>query len=76
MVYHPGKVIELFPKSGKEDAAQAMVEFWDENLSIVRLDKKIERKAKNGDMVLVDYYPSTAGSRKPSGKGSSSTTRG
>jgi hypothetical protein len=58
MVYHPGKVLELFPKKGKDDDVQAMVEFWDENLSIVRLEKRIEASAKVGDMVLVDYYPS------------------
>ena len=58
MVYHPGKVLEMFPKRGKEDDAQAMVEFWDENLSIVRLDRRIDGAVKKGDLVLVDYYPS------------------
>ena len=65
MVYHPGKILELFPKKSKEDEVQAMVEFWDENLSIVRMDKRIESAAKKGDMVLVDYYPSDVKPHNP-----------
>lgn len=65
MVYHPGRILELFPKAEKDDDAQAMVEFWDENLSIVRLDKRIESHAKRGDMVLVDYYPSETKPHNP-----------
>jgi hypothetical protein len=65
MVYHPGKVLELFPKKGKDDDTQAMVEFWDENLSVVRVDRKIEGSVKKGDMVLVDYYPSETKPHNP-----------
>jgi hypothetical protein len=65
MVYHPGKVVEVFPKKGKADAAQAMIEFWDENLSIVRLDAQIEGAVRQGDTVLVDYYPSSEKPHNP-----------
>ena len=65
MVYHPGKVLELFPKKGKEDDTQAMVEFWDENLSVVRVDRRIEGALKKGDTVLVDYYPSEVKPHNP-----------
>jgi hypothetical protein len=65
MVYHPGKVLEMFPKKAKEDSTQAMVEFWDENLSTVLVDRNIENTIKKGDTVLVDYYPAEAKPHNP-----------
>jgi len=65
MVYHPGRVLELFPKKDKDDDTQAMVEFWDENLSVVRVDRRIESAVKKGDTVLVDYYPSEVKPHNP-----------
>ena len=53
MVYHPGKIVALFPKKGKDDDTQAMIEFWDENISTVRMDRRIETAVKEGDMVRI-----------------------
>ena len=57
MVYHPGKVLKVFPGEGKGTDTAAMIRFWDSNLHTVKVSKDIARKLKEGNMVLVDYYP-------------------
>ena len=45
MVYHPGRVLKVFKdNSGKN--AQATVEFWDENIHTLKIDKPIADKIK------------------------------
>jgi hypothetical protein len=57
MVYHPGRVLNVFPGEGKTGETAATIRFWDSNLHTVRVSREISSKIKQGDMVLVDYYP-------------------
>jgi hypothetical protein len=57
MVYHPGRVLKVFPAEGKSGETAATIRFWDNNLHTVRVSKDISGKLTEGRMVLVDYYP-------------------
>jgi hypothetical protein len=57
MVYHPGKVLKVFPAETREGDTAATIRFWDGNLHTVRVSKAISDKLKENNMVLVDYYP-------------------
>lgn len=57
MVYHPGLVLNVFPAQGKQGETAATVKFWDSNLHTVKVSSEIAKTIKQGDMVLVDYYP-------------------
>lgn len=60
-IYHVGKVIEVIPsKNGVKSAdksVQAVVRMWDENLLILKVEKKIEAVIKKDDIVIADYTP-------------------
>jgi hypothetical protein len=57
MVYHPGRVLKAFPAGRKQGETAATIRFWDNNLQTVKVSREISKKVKEGDMVLVDYYP-------------------
>ncbi len=62
--YHPGKVLEVFRPKDKEvesadSSTQALVETWDENIITYAVDPKIEKEIKPGDIVLIDYNPTS-----------------
>ncbi|HKZ45416.1 MAG TPA: hypothetical protein VJ343_01805 [archaeon] len=62
--YHPGRVLEIFyPKSKEVDSAdssvQALVETWDENVITYSVDPRIADDLKVGDVVLIDYNPTS-----------------
>ena len=57
MVYHPGRVLNVFPSKGKDDETVATIRFWDNNLHTVKVSKDISSMIKQGRVVLVDYYP-------------------
>jgi hypothetical protein len=57
MVYHPGRVLNVFPAEGKQGETAATIRFWDNNLHTVRVSHDIASKIKQGNTVLVDYYP-------------------
>jgi hypothetical protein len=57
MVYHPGKVLKVFPSEGKSGETAATIRFWDNNLQTVKVSRDIASKLTEGNMVLVDYYP-------------------
>lgn len=57
MVYHPGRVLKVFPEEGRQSDTAATIRFWDSNLHTVKVAKEIAGKLKEGSMVLVDYYP-------------------
>jgi len=58
-MYHVGKVLEVWGgKTTKgEDAVQATLEMWDENVITLKADVKVSKQVRNGDFVLVDYTP-------------------
>jgi len=61
-MYHPGKVIKIYsPKNADivsaDKETQAMITMWDENLTIVLVDKKLAEELKIDDVVLIDYRP-------------------
>ena len=69
-MYHPGKVLKIFSPKDKEvisadDNLHALVEMWDENIFTVIVDQKISAKIKEGDIVIIDYYPISAQSSIP-----------
>ncbi|MFH1588761.1 MAG: hypothetical protein ABIA76_05485 [Candidatus Diapherotrites archaeon] len=62
MVYHLGKIMEIFSFDSKEVVSaepnlQVTVKMWDENQLIMDVDQKIALKIKKNDIVLVDYNP-------------------
>ncbi len=57
MVYHPGKVLKVFPAGKKEGDTAAAIRFWDNNLHTVKVSRDIADKVREDNMVLVDYYP-------------------
>ncbi len=65
MVFHPGKVLSVFPSRGKAEAAAATVRFWDQNLHTVKVSDDIAAQLRKGDMVLVDYYPISEKMNRP-----------
>ncbi len=69
-MYHPAKVLKLFSPKDKEvisadDSLHALVEMWDENIFTVLVDDKLASKIKEGDVVIVDYYPLSPQSQVP-----------
>ncbi len=69
-MYHPGKVMRLFSPKDKEvlsadDNLHALVEMWDENIFTVLVDAKLAAKIREGDVVIVDYYPISPQSQVP-----------
>ncbi|MCX6778491.1 MAG: hypothetical protein NT157_06460 [Candidatus Micrarchaeota archaeon] len=61
-MYHPGKIVKVFAPGRKEvisagGATLALVAMWDDNIMTLEIDKKIEKKVGEGDVVLVDYGP-------------------
>jgi hypothetical protein len=42
-----------------DTSTQAMVKMWDGHTLVLNVDPKLKGKIKLGDIVLVDYYPST-----------------
>jgi len=60
-IYHIGKVIEVISTKGGIKSAdattQAVVRMWDENLLILKVDKKLANGIKKDDYVLADYTP-------------------
>ncbi|MFH1445025.1 MAG: hypothetical protein ABIF08_00920 [Nanoarchaeota archaeon] len=64
MVYHPGRVLKVFKDiTGKN--AQATVEFWDENIHTLKIEKTVADKVKEDSFVLVDYYPTRQQPHRP-----------
>jgi len=63
-MYHPGKIIEVLRASDKDvkaaDAStQACARMWDDNILTLMVAPKISTLIKTGQIVLVDYRPST-----------------
>ena len=61
-MYHPGKVLRVFSAEDAEvvsadEATQAVVMMWDENLVTVLVHKNLSGKVNEDDVVLVDYRP-------------------
>ena len=61
MIYHPGKVIEIF-SSGKgitkgDNSIQVTLEMWDENVLTFAISAKLGKIVKEGDIAIVDYTP-------------------
>lgn len=56
MVYHPGRVLKVFPAEGKQSETAATIKFWDNNLHTVKVSREISNKLREGNVVLVDYY--------------------
>jgi hypothetical protein len=57
MVYHPGRILKVFPAEGRQGETAATIRFWDNNLHTVKVSREIAGKLKEGSMALVDYYP-------------------
>lgn len=69
-MYHPGKVVKVFRPKDKDvisadDSVHALVSMWDENVFTVIVDSRLADKLKEGDVVIVDYYPIAAQSQIP-----------
>jgi|SRR3989338_4117841 len=69
-MYHPGKILKLFSPKDKEvlsadDNLHALIEMWDENIFTVLVDAKLASKIREGDVVIVDYYPISPQSQIP-----------
>lgn len=61
MMYHPGKVIEIF-SIGKgiksnDSSVQITLEMWDENIITFNISPKLGKIVKEGDIAIVDYSP-------------------
>ena len=65
MVYHPGKVLKVFPAQGKTGDTAATVRFWDNNLHTVKVAREISAKLRENNTVLVDYYPFSEKMNRP-----------
>jgi hypothetical protein len=60
--FHPGKVMDIYTGSDKaigaaDSSVQAMIKMWDGHTLVINVDPKL-KGLKQGDIVLVDYYPS------------------
>ena len=69
-MYHPGKIIRLLSPQDKDvisadQSVHALVEMWDENVFTVLIDERLGTKPKEGDVVIVDYYPISPQSQVP-----------
>ncbi|HLC79468.1 MAG TPA: hypothetical protein VJG83_03475 [archaeon] len=65
-MFHIGKVIEVLSAEEKgskssDNATHALIEMWDENLIIFKVNGAIARDVKEGSYVLVDYSPVPVG---------------
>src|SRR3989338_6489440 len=61
-MFHIGKVIEIISPEEKgsksaENTTHALLEMWDENMIIFRVNPGIAKEIKEGSYVLVDYSP-------------------
>lgn len=61
--YHPAKVMDIYSGSERgviagDGKTQAMVKMWDGHTLVVDVEPKLRGKLRQGDIVLVDYYPS------------------
>ena len=61
-MFHIGKVIEVISPTEKgaifsENNTNALIEMWDENLIIFRVNNAIAKELKAGNYVLIDYSP-------------------
>ncbi|MFN3910273.1 MAG: hypothetical protein ACK4J0_03535, partial [Candidatus Anstonellaceae archaeon] len=61
-MYHPGRVLEIFRADDKrlisaDQTTQVTCEMWDENILTFLVAKKLEKKIKVGQYVLVSYRP-------------------
>lgn len=64
MVYHPGKILKIVNSHdniSEGKTTEALLEMWDENVFIFKVVDEIADKVKEGDIVLVDYYPILSG---------------
>jgi len=62
--YHVGKVLEIFYHRDKDiessdSSVQALVETWDENVITYSVDPRLVDELKVGDIVLIDYNPTS-----------------
>jgi hypothetical protein len=62
--YHVGKILEIFSSKDREisssdSSVQALVETWDENVITYEVDPRISNELKVGDIVLIDYNPTS-----------------
>lgn len=63
--HHPGKIMDIYTDTDKsvvssDTSIQAMVKMWDGHTLVINVDPKLKGKIKLGDIILVDYYPSTS----------------
>lgn len=70
MAFHVGIVEKVYSPRGKnilaaEQSTEARVWMWDENLMVLKVHPNIADKIKEGDYVLVDYYPSPENTPNP-----------
>lgn len=70
MAFHVGIVEKVYSPDGKnilaaEQSTEARVWMWDENLMILKVHPNIAGKIKEGEYVLVDYYPSPENTPNP-----------
>lgn len=62
--YHPGIIVEIFSPRDRDiessdSSTQALIETWDENVISYEVDPKIAEDVKVGDVVLIDYNPTS-----------------
>ena len=67
-MYHVGKVLEVFSSDDKnvvsfDNAVQALLDMWDENMITVAIDSHLGKSIKKDDVVLVDYTNTQTGPR-------------
>lgn len=65
-MYHLGKVIHIMYPDEKgskftEQTSQALVEMWDDNMIIFKVNPSISKDIKENDYVSVDYSPVAVG---------------
>jgi hypothetical protein len=65
MVYHPGRVLKVFPSEGRQGETAATIRFWDNNLHTVKVSREISAKLREKSTVLVDYYPVSERMNRP-----------
>jgi|Deesub1362A_J573_1020465.scaffolds.fasta_scaffold00166_39 SepF-like predicted cell division protein (DUF552 family) len=61
-MYHVGKTVKVFSPDNDEvesadEATQAALMMWDENLLTTEVSPKLSKKIREGDIVIVDYTP-------------------
>lgn len=65
-MYHVGKVIHIMSPEEKgskfaDQSSQALVEMWDDNMIIFKVNALIAKDIKENDYVSVDYSPIAVG---------------